>query len=132
MTAIQPQSSIELWHGAVAIARAVHLMTAAFPRRELFGLSLQLRRASLDLAAHVAEGSAGKSTDELVAHIKAARTAYVELNTQLLITEQFGLLGEHSELKTKLQTLGDKIQSTALELRERQRRIAVQRAALSR
>jgi four helix bundle protein len=132
MTSTHSQPSVELWHGAIEIARAVHLVTATFPRRELFGLSSQLRRASVDLATHVAEGSAGRSTAELLAHVQSARTAYAELKTHLLRAQRFGFIGEHAELKSQLKILGDKIESTTVELRNRQRRIAVQRAAQSR
>jgi len=44
------------WQKAHAFVLAVYKMTAVFPRREIYGLRSQMRRAGVSIAANIAEG----------------------------------------------------------------------------
>jgi S23 ribosomal protein. len=44
------------WQKAVALVDSVYDLTDAFPQRELYGLSNQLRRASVSVPSNIAEG----------------------------------------------------------------------------
>jgi len=48
---------LEVWRKAADFASAVYRITKRFPREELFGLTMQLRRASISVAANIAEGA---------------------------------------------------------------------------
>jgi hypothetical protein len=50
-----------VWQKAVALSLAVYRLTSAFPRSEQFGLTDQMRRASVSVASNIAEGN-GRST----------------------------------------------------------------------
>lgn len=45
-----------VWQRAHAFVLAAYRLTRAFPRSEAYGLSLQLRRAAVSIAANIAEG----------------------------------------------------------------------------
>jgi 23S rRNA-intervening sequence protein len=45
-----------VWQKAHQFVLAIYKFSASFPREELYGLSSQLRRASVSVAANIAEG----------------------------------------------------------------------------
>ena len=50
-----------VWQRPVQLSLAIYKLTASFPDAERFGLTNQLRRASVSVASNIAEGY-GKST----------------------------------------------------------------------
>lgn len=49
---------LEVWHLAIELAKDIYQSTASFPREEKFGLTNQIRRASVSVSSNLAEGSA--------------------------------------------------------------------------
>lgn len=45
-----------IWQKAVKLSLCIYKLTAAFPQSEQFGLTNQLRRASVSIASNIAEG----------------------------------------------------------------------------
>ena len=58
---------LEVWQKAVEFADRVYTVTRQFPQEERFGLTSQMRRASVSVSSNVAEGS-GRSSDRDFAH----------------------------------------------------------------
>ena len=50
-----------MWQKAHAFVLAVYRLTSGFPKQETFGLSLQMKRAAVSVAANIAEGFARRS-----------------------------------------------------------------------
>ncbi len=53
---------LDVWHKAVDLADRIYGVTDAFPDDERFGLTSQMRRASVSVSSNIAEGS-GRSSD---------------------------------------------------------------------
>ena len=47
---------LQVWEKAHQLTLAVYVVTADFPREELYGLTSQIRRASSSIPANIAEG----------------------------------------------------------------------------
>jgi four helix bundle protein len=58
---------LEVWQEARKINRSVYRLTQNFPRRELFAMTSQLRRAAVSISANITEG-AGRNSDKDFAH----------------------------------------------------------------
>jgi len=58
---------LEVWHLARHLNRVVYRATNDFPKHEQFGLTSQLRRASVSVSSNIAEGS-GRNSDTDFAH----------------------------------------------------------------
>ena len=74
------------------LAREVYALTEEFPKSETFGLRMQIRRSSVSVASHIAEGH-GRLTDmENRKALSAARGSLNELETQLELAGSLGFI----------------------------------------
>jgi four helix bundle protein len=74
------------------LVTAVYKATAGFPRDEIFGLTSQLRRASVSIAGNIAEGQGRLSQKEFRFFLGQARGSLMEVEPQLQIAENLGYL----------------------------------------
>ena len=56
--------SLYIWNDAVLFVSNIYRITSSFPADEKYGLTSQLRRASVSVSANIAEGSAAQSKKE--------------------------------------------------------------------
>ena len=56
LVAVQGFRDSIAWQKAMDLSVAVYQITKVFPKEELFGLTSQLRRASVSIASNIAEG----------------------------------------------------------------------------
>jgi four helix bundle protein len=80
------------WQKAMRLVTCVYSVTDSFPRRELFGLTSQLRRAAVSVPSNIAEGQARFSHKEFVHFLRNARGSLAEVETQLLIARDLQYL----------------------------------------
>jgi four helix bundle protein len=87
-----------VWQRAVQLSLAVYQLTSEFPRSEQFGLTNQLRRASVSIASNIAEGYGRSTTGEYLLFLGHARGSISELETQLIIAKalKFGSEDRHA------------------------------------
>jgi four helix bundle protein len=79
-----------VWQRAVQLSLAIYKLTASFPDSERFGLTNQLRRASVSVASNVAEGYGRSTKGEYLLFLGHARGSNCEVQTQLVIADGLG------------------------------------------
>ncbi len=87
-----------VWQRAVDLSLAIYKLTASFPASEQFGLTNQLRRASVSVASNIAEGYGRSTKGEYLQFLGHARGSNCEVQTQLVIA---GGLAFGSEAKRR-------------------------------
>ena len=83
--------NLAVWQRAVEMTLEIYKLTSAFPDSERFGLTNQLRRASVSVASNIAEGQGRLSTGEFRQFLGIARGSNCELQTQLEIARALGM-----------------------------------------
>jgi four helix bundle protein len=78
------------WQKAMALSTSVYSTTRNFPKEEIFGLTNQLRRASVSVPSNIAEGSGRLSTGEFLQFLGIARGSVLEVQTQLELAMRLG------------------------------------------
>jgi four helix bundle protein len=76
---------LKAWQYAIELVTQIYVSTSGFPNSELYGLTSQLRRASVSVASNIAEGKGRASDKELVHFLHQARGSLFEVETQLTI-----------------------------------------------
>ncbi len=79
-----------VWQRAVQLSLAIYKLTASFPDAERFGLTNQLRRASVSVASNIAEGYGKSTKGEYFLFLGHARGSNFEVQTQLVIADGLG------------------------------------------
>jgi four helix bundle protein len=86
-----------VWQRSIELTLALYKLTHSFPREEMFGLTSQLRRASVSIASNIAEGYGRGSKGEYRNFLGMARGSALEVQNQLVIARELGL-GNRSEI----------------------------------
>lgn len=74
-----------VWQEAKSLAVDVYDLSDRFPRREIFGLTSQIRRAAVSVPSNIAEGQGRLTKGEFLQFLGHARGSLTELVTQLEI-----------------------------------------------
>jgi four helix bundle protein len=85
---------LKVWEEAPALALNVYRATARFPREEIYGLTSQIRRAAISIAATIAEGCGRDGQVELPRFLRIAMGSASELEYHLLLAFDLNLLSK--------------------------------------
>ncbi len=86
---------LDVWRKAVDLADAVYAATRAFPDHERFGLTSQMRRASVSISSNIAEGTGRSSDKDFVRFIEIAYGSLMEVVSQTQVAYRQSFLQEH-------------------------------------
>lgn len=90
-----------VWQKAVQMSVALYRLTEKFPKREIYGLADQLRRAGVSTASNIAEGYGRASRGEYKQFLGMARGSNFEVQTQLVIARELQFGDEHDFQKAE-------------------------------
>ena len=88
-----------VWQKAKAFAVEIYRTTDRFPKREIYGITSQLRRASVSVASNIAEGQGRLTAGEFKQFLGHARGSLLEAETQLEIALELGYVGPEECLR---------------------------------
>lgn len=83
---------LQVWEESHQLVLAVYKATKEFPREELYGLTSQIRRASMSIPTNIAEGC-GRGTDpDFARFLQIAMGSASEKEYQLILAGDLGFL----------------------------------------
>lgn len=90
---MMPYERLDAWRAAHELAVALYHATERFPTSERYGLTSQLRRAGVSVAANIAEGVTKRgSTGEFRRFLDIALGSLSEISYLLLLSTELGFL----------------------------------------
>lgn len=81
MKSERPHKKLLVWQEAMQLSKQCYALTNKLPGNERFGLSAQLRRASVSIALNIPEGAARKSQKEYVHFLYVSSGSLSEVDT---------------------------------------------------
>jgi len=83
-----------VWQQAVGIAEKIHKYSDNLPRKEDYGFTSQIRRASLSISANIAEGYGRKHTLDKINFYYNARGSLTETQSHLEYAKKVGYVSK--------------------------------------
>lgn len=94
-----------IWKRSRVFCSSIYEVTSKFPSSEKFGLTNQLRRASVSIPSNIAEENSRNSNKDFTRFLRIAIGSAYEIETQLLIAHDLEFLS-----KEKLQKLTQELE----------------------
>lgn len=120
---MQNYKKLAVWEKAHLLTVSVYMVTAGYPKEELYGLTAQTRRACSSIPANIAEGCGRDGQAELGRFLQIAYGSASELEYHLLLAhdlkfineEEYALLdAQTAEVKRMLNSFIKKLKNSLL------------------
>jgi four helix bundle protein len=102
-----------IWQKSFKLNGDIYEITKDFPQSEIFGLTSQIKRASISICSNIAEGCGRTSNKELANFLHIAFGSLKEVECQILISkrEKYITSKEYLDIQEKINELSAMIVS---------------------
>ncbi len=83
---VRSYHDLKVWQLGMELTERVYVLTASYPKEEVYGLTSQLRRAASSIPANIAEGYGRDSLREYLRHLSIAIGSLCEVETLLRLS----------------------------------------------
>jgi four helix bundle protein len=113
---IEALDRLDIWRDALQLSKDIYELSAPWPKSEQFGLTSQIRRCSVSIAANIAEGVGRGSPAEIANFSQIALGSVFELETHLLLSVMLNFTSEQSIVpsRTQVHSLAKRIRNFIL------------------
>ena len=118
---IKSFEDLEIWQLSKQLSIDVYKLTSDFPDSEKFGLTSQMRSATVSIAANIAEGFGRYHLKDNIKFLYNARGSLLEVKSHLLIAKEIGLVKDKDfqKLLKKIKNLGVKLNNLINSLKKK-------------
>lgn len=88
------------------LVKELYILTKAYPKEELFALTLQTKRAAVSIPANVAEGMGRQHKKDTIHFLHIARGSAYELETHINIALMIAIIDEQ-KFKTIIEIIDE-------------------------
>jgi len=102
MDKVKSYTDLLVWQKSMELVKEVYVITKTFPKEEIYGLTSQMRRASVSIPSNRAEGFMRQHKPEMIQFLFISLGSCGELHTQLVIAKELGFItdGQLNHLTT--------------------------------
>lgn len=108
---------LKVWQKSMELVTDTYIKTRKFPKKEVYGLTSQIRRSSISNSSNIAEGCGRKTNKDFANFLGVALGSAFEYETQLIICKNLNYIVEEDfqKLESEVQHIQNmiiKLQST--------------------
>src|SRR6266851_2121186 len=102
-----------VWQKALDLTILIYRLSEGFPKSEIYGLTSQVRRASVSVPSNIAEGYGRGGRREYIQFLSVAQGSLKELETQTILAHRLGYASQQKadELLRESDTIGKMLAS---------------------
>ncbi|MBN1621855.1 MAG: four helix bundle protein [Endomicrobiales bacterium] len=107
MEKINSFKQLKVWQQGIELVKDIYKISKAFPKEELFGLTSQIKRASISVPSNIAEGFKRNNRNEFAQFLRIALGSLGEVETQIIIAKELNFITkeESEEILKKIDIL---------------------------
>ncbi len=98
---IKTYKELIVWKKSIELVKEVYIVTEKFPKSEMYGIIIQMRKASVSIPSNIAEGYGRGSKKEYIHACLISYGSALELETQMLIAKELQLTENEYFLKAE-------------------------------
>ncbi|MFK7775289.1 MAG: four helix bundle protein [Saprospiraceae bacterium] len=77
---------LEIWKRSRSLVKEIYLISKNFPKDELYGLTSQIRRATVSMPSNIAEGVSRSTNAQIIHFLDISIASSCEVETQLYLS----------------------------------------------
>jgi len=108
-----------VWQKSIQMVVRIYEITNGFPKEEIFGLKLQIRRCAVSIPSNIAEGYGRLHTSEYIRFLQISRGSLNELITQLEIAEKLNYINDINGELSEFDEIGKMLNGLIIKLSSR-------------
>lgn len=85
---------LDVWHNARNLAKDIYTLSAEFPKEEKYGITSQIRRATLSISANIAEGMSRNTNKDKSRFLNQSFSSAIEVLNFLIIIKDLEFIKE--------------------------------------
>ena len=97
---IQDYRDLIAWQRSLDFIEEIYRLTQSFPASERFGITAQMRRASVSVSTNIAEGSGRATTPDLLNFLSQSRGSLKESESLVYVSQRLGFLSETQGMRS--------------------------------
>ena len=109
---------LKVWQKAHRLVLKIYRFSQQFPKHEIFGLSSQIRRASVSIPANIAEGFKKKTNPDKLRFFNIAQGSIEEVRYYLILSADLDY-GDTTKLKDELAEVSRMLEAYMKSIRTR-------------
>src|SRR4030042_938348 len=102
---IKSFTDLYAWQEAHKLVLMIYKVTNKFPKEEMFGLIMQMRRCAVSVSSNIAEGFSRNSNKEKVQFYSTSHGSLTELQNQLIVARDVKFMSKEEFSKIAQQTI---------------------------
>lgn len=102
---MRTHKDLDIWKNGIEFVQNIYKITTNFPKDELYGLTSQMRKASISYPSNIAEGAARFSKKEYIQFLYYALGSLSEIETQLVIALRLNYIEKEVSLLNEIEVL---------------------------
>lgn len=120
---------LEVWQNSKELALKIYEITKMFPLEEKYGITNQIRRASLSISSNIAEGFSRNSDKEKIHFLNISYGSTIEVLNFLIFCKELNYLSSENyiELRKKAEYITNQIQALSKSIQQKIKNINQQK-----
>ena len=110
---------MKVWQESMSLVENIYKLTSGFPKEEMYGLTSQIKRASISIPSNIAEGAGRKSNLEFIKFLYIAMGSLSELETQVEIAVRLSFISPNEEIERQIYFIKNMLAKLILSLKEK-------------